>query len=256
MIRKTLKRSLPFMIGAALTVGSLGTVTSAVASITKPAAKTPAATYSTPIGRITEAQNKYLHTHPVLLHSYHSVIDIAYYRPSYQVNPPVFHVNGYFCAYSTGYGCLNNLNNGGLHHSIGYWEISGGKNGMWDQYYYGFVDSSWPWGTSYNLYKQYPSNGVYAYFFSPNGAWENLTMDQELGFNGSVTLEAQCNCQRQWWVWDGNGRWVGVYATLEQYNQGVGQSVYMGYTSAGVNNGDPTQLAPYSRSARFTYIGP
>jgi hypothetical protein len=234
---------------AGLMAGGLATASSA------PASSSPAY-FNSPIGRITAAENTYFHTHPINLTSYRrSTALLTPTRGSrfdYEVNPPDFEGRGYFCAYSNATACINNLNKS---YNAGWWNKStAGADGLFDSYYYGQVDQNFPFAGTNVPWGDWYENAVYAYFWVPNGKWTGQAMDQEFGLNGQIVLRPQCNCGAQWWIWNGNSRWVGVYTTASEYEAGDGIAVYFGYSTAGVGNGEPAINSPGIRSARFYYF--
>lgn len=237
-------RRLAVAVSAALALcgGTAAVAVPASASAARPA---PTVYINSPIGKITQAENTYLHTHPINLTARDESTSILK-QTRWVANPAIadseYEHWGYWCAYATGTNCMNNIDGGGAGNHQGYWNSStAGKNGLYDQYYSGGVTKSYPWGSGYNLYKNYEGNSVYEYYWTPDdGEWTGLALDGSLGEGGADILEAQSNGAAQEWVWDGNNRWVNVSATYSTcIDDGECVGVYAGYTSLGVSNGDP-----------------
>jgi hypothetical protein len=217
---------------------------------------------NTPIGCITEQQNLYLHHHPVLLAKMPAVELAAKFVPEQRV-PDYETFFGYFCAQYTGngsgYGCVNNWNgvksNG---NGIRFYQCPQcGQPGQFKQWYFGTVDNTFPWGTDYNIYTHYQGNSVYQYCWAPGGNGSGYCLDQGNSINGQVWLYQSYTTLNvgdpQFWVWDGNSRFVAVYATFVSYELGHDEAYYAGY-EVNWDNGSPVMMEPLSHSIIWTGI--
>ena len=128
-------------ITTALSIAAISfTIAMPVASATVKTAPTPA-TISSPIGPITQAENTYIHTHPINMTRWpHD----ATYRatilrePTMAATATLDSINtwwGYFCGSTNGTACLNNWN-GSLKFGSGVFQ---NPDGRFNQWWYGQV---------------------------------------------------------------------------------------------------------------------
>jgi hypothetical protein len=180
----------------------------------------PNGTFTSPIGVITNAENVFIHTHPIEMFRWRA--DAAY-RAAYLGQPAMAATAkldaqltywGEFCAN----GCINNWNTGSVGNTIRFYIYTYGSIQMqWNQWYFGGVSPTWPIANT-SFYEAYHGNSVYQYCWAPNRQGSGLCLSQIDQENGAVTLENTTGgSDDQWWIWDGNSHWVAVWLTGDSY---------------------------------------
>ena len=222
-----------------------------------PALASPAAapaTFSSPIGPITQDENTFLHTHPVNITAW---AQSEAYRaqvlaqPEMAVtaglenaaSPPPVQLSstltywGFFCAGSGASGCLNNWSaQNGIKFGSG--SSDSNVNGQFNQWYYGGVTSQWPYANT-TFYNNYHGNSVYQYAWAPHGDGSGNCVTSSWGENQGLHLDDCLNSYDEFWIWDGNAHWVNVLWTVHDYedNPTNPHSWCAGSPTSGVSDG-------------------
>jgi hypothetical protein len=212
----------------------------AMASIlTSPSADpSMAATIDSPIGPLTQSENTFLHTNPVNMTQWaqdqtyrEQVLALpemaALAAQENAINPPGAQTSsqltfwGFFCAGVGTTGCLNNWNAaGGIKFGSGISHSN--ANGEFNQWLYGQVSYQWPYSNT-TFANNYYNNSVYEYAWAPssyNGhPGSGQCVSSLWGENQGLSLQDCLGSSDELFIWDGNGHWVNVLWTANDYNE-------------------------------------